>query len=42
MNPTGNPGLAGFYQEFMVALHAGLGVKEYTVLTLSFIGRLTE
>jgi hypothetical protein len=27
---VGNPGMAGFYKEFMAALHAGLGEETLT------------
>jgi hypothetical protein len=27
---VGNPGMAGFYKEFMAALHAGLGEEMLT------------
>jgi hypothetical protein len=38
---VGNPGMAGFYKEFMAALHAGLGEdmsKNAAVLAFSYIG----
>ncbi len=40
---VGNPGMAGFYKEFMAALHAGLEeetAKNAAVLAFSYIGRL--
>jgi len=40
-NNAGNPGMAGFYREFMAALHMGLGEdmgKDTAIIALSYIG----